>query len=421
MDLLKKYVANLPDRPGVYLFYDAKKELIYVGKATSLKNRVRSYFSGRRTPRPIEDMIHRVKSINVKEVDSALEAAILESIYIKKYNPRFNVMGRDNKSWNYIVITKEEYPRVETMRQHEFSQLQKKDLAAFLQIFGPYPGMNTKATMKILRKMFGFSACQNAKRPCLYYQMGECLGVCTKEISTTQYKQKVIQPLVTFLRGQKKRLIITLEQRMKKAAKEKQFEEAARLRDQLRRLDKIQDIAMINASFVRDEGFQLYQAGKFAKNKGFQVSKIEGYDISNLGATNMVGSLVVFEHGQPDKKQYRKFNIKTVKGQSDVDSLKEVISRRLRHDEWSYPDIFLIDGGKPQVNAVKKILREQDVTIPVIGIAKGPTRKKNEFVLGSTKRDVIRWVSLHRQLLIAVRNEAHRFALSFQRQKRKLK
>lgn len=439
-----KQFAAIPDIPGIYLFYNTKKELIYVGKATSLKNRVRSYFASQRSPRPIEKMIHEVAHIKYKQTDSALEAAIIESIYIKKHKPKYNVEGRDNKSWNYIVITKDEYPRVETIRQHEMKT--KKQAKDFQYIFGPFPGMNTKATMKILRRMFGFSDCQkkfrtklrdpstsasrrsastppssagrqdDAYRPCLYRQMGQCLGVCTKEISPAQYKQKVIRPLATFLRGQKKRLIGTLERRMKLASKEKKYEEAARLRDQLQRLDRIHDIAMINDSFVRDEGFQLY-----ATHRGLHIAKIEGYDISNLGPTNAVGALVVFQHGNPDKKQYRKFKIKTVEGQSDVDALAEVMTRRLKHTEWPYPDLFLIDGGKPQINTIKKVLKEHDIKIPVVGIAKGSARKKNEFICGSTKRDLVRWVALHKQLLIAVRDEAHRFAVKYQRETRKLK
>jgi len=412
---IQKKLTNLPDSPGIYFFYNTRKELIYVGKATSLRNRVRSYFRGKRTPRPIEQMIHEVVTIKHKVAGSVLEAIIMEANVIKKQKPKYNVLGRDDKSWNYIVITKGEYPLVKTMRQHEYAQLTAAELKRlYLNVFGPCPGLNAKATMKLLRRMFRFSTCQKKRnktgRPCLYREIGLCLGVCTNEISSTQYKRQVIQPLVTFLNGGKKRLIKTFEQRMKKASKEQKFEEAARLRDQLGSLQKIRDVALLNKSFVESE---------FSSNgSGLRINRIEGYDISNLGSTGKVGSMVVFNQDGPLKSYYRKFKIKSVDGQSDVDCMEEVIRRRLKHDEWVYPDLFLIDGGKPQINRVKKIFDELGVSVPIVGIAKGPARQKNELHFAQKNREVIRWVNRHQMLLIQVRDEAHRFAIAYQRKLR---
>jgi excinuclease ABC subunit C len=244
--------------------------------------------------------------------------------------------------------------------------------------------------------------------------MGQCLGVCTGEISPAEYRKKVIRPLVTFLSGRKKQLIKRLEIRMRKASKEQSFEEAARLRNQIAALQRIQDIALLNKSFVEEESRDI-------EVSAFMVSRIEGYDISNLGKTGIVGSMVVFGLGGSIPSEYRKFKIRTLAGQSDVDALEEMIVRRLRHDEWPLPNLFLIDGGKPQVNRVKKILKELNVDIPVVGIAKGPTRKKNEFILGTKQRDVVSWIYKHTKLLIRVRDEAHRFAISYQKQLRKIK
>jgi excinuclease ABC subunit C len=147
---------------------------------------------------------------------------------------------------------------------------------------------------------------------------------------------------------------------------------------------------------------------------------VEGYDISNLGATDKVGSMVVFNKAGPVKSQYRKFTIKTVEGQSDVDCLAEVLERRLNHIEWLLPRVFLIDGGRPQVNKVSEVLKRRGVGIPVIGIAKGSERKRNDIILGDKDPEVIAWVSTHKLLLIKVRDEAHRFAITFNRSKRKL-
>jgi len=452
MKNLKDKIKKLPNTPGIYLFYNTKKELVYVGKATSLRNRVRSYFVGVKTSRPIEQMIHEVTNIKVIETDSVLEAIILEGKYIKKFRPKYNVDWKDDKSWNYIVITKDLYPRVETIREHE---LKKVDIGKN-DIFGPYPNLKVKEMMRLLQKLFYISTCfpplskgrlggvakklkknfhptsilpsgRGGGKPCFYHQLGQCLGVCTGEISSTDYKKKVINPLKQFLKGNKRRLVINLERKMKLESKNKNFEEAGRLRDQIKNLKKIQDIALLNKSFIEslpstrlgDE--ILKQVQDDSGVLGVRNLRIEGYDISNLGISDKVGSMVVFKDSEPSKKDYRKFNIKTVSGQSDVDCLAEVLERRLKHLEWDYPDIFLIDGGLPQVNRVKKILKTGLITIPVVGIAKGPKRQKNEFIFDQKDGNMVKFVRENQNLLINVRDEAHRFAIKFNREKRKIK
>ncbi len=410
--ILQNILSELPHNPGIYLFYNQKKELVYVGKATSLKSRVRSYFLKPKTPRPIEQMMHEVAHIKYIQTDSVLEAVILESVYIKKFQPIYNVEGKDDKSWNYIMITNEQYPQVHTMREHEYARLTMDEIKKdFLHISGPYPGLNARVTMKLLRRLFFISTCTpHAKRPCLYRQMGQCLGVCTGEITSTEYRRKVIRPLITFLSGGKKKLIKSFETQMAKAARREQFEEAARLRNQLHALARIQDIALINKDFFAD----LYQ-----KNNEEKV-RVEGYDISNLGKTGKVGSMVVFDAEGPIKHSYRKFKIRTVEGQSDVDCLEEVLVRRFKHDEWERSTVILIDGGLPQVNRAKEVVTRLGIFIPIVGIAKGPERKRNDFILGNKDSEFVKWVDQHRELLIRVRDEAHRFAITYQRKLRKI-
>lgn len=446
---LSEKIKTLSDNPGIYLFYNIKKELIYVGKATSLKNRVRSYFIGTRTSRPIEQMIHEVVDIKTIQTDSVLEAIILEANTIKKYQPKYNVDLKDDKSWNYIVITKDIYPQVETVRQHEIESqksIKSKVYKDWKYFFGPYPGLKTVEMMKLLRKLFYISTCKpDQKKPCFYYQLGQCLGVCTGEISPMEYKRKVIQPLVKFLRGNKKSLIKDLEKKMKEASKLEDFEEARRLRDQIKNLQKIQDIALLNKNFVINNSE--------LRTKNSEL-RIEGYDISNLGSTGMVGSMVVFENGEANKNEYRKFKIKKVVGQSDVDCLAEVLERRLKHASpsyqegaggvaeskstpanstglrppplgkrrtfWTMPDVILVDGGKPQVSKAVETIRINKFKIPVVGIAKGRERKKNEFIIGFKDREFIKWVNEHQEVLIKVRDEAHRFAITFQKSLRKI-
>lgn len=406
MSNIKAKLQTLLDSPGVYLFFDAQKELVYVGKATSLKSRVKSYFSGQKSPRPIEEMIHEVTDIKWLVTDSVLEAVLLEGLYIKKYRPKYNIQWRDDKSWNYITLSKDTYPKIKTLRERELKQLADPD-KMYSNIFGPFPHLNTAATLKILRRIFHYSTCEPfQKRPCLYYQMHQCFGVCTGEISAKDYKKIVIKPLTLFLSGKKQQLIKTLTKEMLLASKQNKFEEAKRLRDQIYSLQKIQDVALLNKNFVES-----YQAQTEEK-----IKRIEGYDISNISGVEAVGSMVVFENEQSAKNEYRKFKIKTVQGTNDTAMLREILTRRLNHFEWTLPDIILIDGGKPQVNTAKKVLAEFNLQIPLIGLAKGAERKKNEIVNASsfTQEKLFKILPI----LINVRDEAHRFAIGYHRKLR---
>ncbi|MDD4531696.1 MAG: UvrB/UvrC motif-containing protein [Candidatus Pacebacteria bacterium] len=386
----KDKIKNIPDSPGIYLFYKGR-ELVYVGKATSLKSRVKSYLNPK-TSRPIEMMMNEVTDVRWEETDSVLEAVISEANYIKEYKPKYNVEGKDDKSWNFFVLTKDEFPKLLAVREKNL----KKENYAYA--FGPYAEMKTSQILKLLHSLFKVSRCSpDQKKPCFDYQIGSCLGVCTGEIGKNEYKEKVVKPLVLFLKGKKKSIISSFKKNMRQAAKEKDFEEAGRLRNQIFSLEKIRDFALLDKSFLED------------KDTPVSLKRIEGYDISNLGNEAMVGSMVVFNEKGPVKSEYKKFRIKGVAGQSDVDCLKEVLSRRMGHPEWPLPDLILVDGGKPQVNAIKEILKG---IVPVIGIAKGPERKKNEFFFDKEGK---KWVEDKETLLIRVRDEAHRFAVGYQR------
>lgn len=395
-------IKNIPNSPGIYLFYNNEKELIYIGKATSLKSRVRSYFSNTKDDRPIQSLINEVKSIKYKETDSAIEAAILEANYIKKYKPKYNIKGKDNKSFNYLYLTKEDFPKLKTLRAHQL-----KEIEEVKYLFGPYPNIKTSEMLKILHSLFFVSRCYpNQKKPCFDYQIKQCLGVCINKIDKKEYNEKVIRPLVEFLRGNKKKVIRNLEKQMKKNSLNEKFEEAQRIKIQIEKLKKIQDISFINRSFIEEE------------IREERIKRIEGYDISNLGKDNKVGSMVVFNEKGPIKKDYRLFKIRGIMGQSDVDCLKEVLERRLKHKEWILPDIILVDGGKPQVNVFRKILKHK---IFVFGIAKGKDRKKDEFIFLDKNKECIDFILNNKKLFINVRDEAHRFAINYQRKLSSLK
>jgi len=418
---IKNILSKMPNSSGIYLFYNFKKELIYVGKATSLKNRVKSYFSGLKSPRPIEFMIHEVADIKYKPTDSVLEAVILEANHIKKLQPKYNIEGKDNKSWNYLVLTKEDFPKLLAVRQYELERQNYENTklrnyentkikAKYSHIFGPFPGLNTKEALKLFHKIFYISRCNTRqKRPCFDYQLGFCLGVCTGEITKEQYKQKVIKPLISFLKGNKKRLISSLKKEMQEEAQARNFEEAARLKKQINSLERIYDVALLNKSLFEDSVL------------GGNIKRIEGYDISNLGETGKVGSMVVFNLSGPIKQDYKRFKIKTVIGQSDIACLEEVLYRRLKHDEWMVPDLILVDGGKGQVRAVRKVIDFYKKNIPILGLAKGKTRKKNEFIFDKKNKYLKEFIEKNQDLLIQVRDEAHRFAIAYQRKLRRIK
>ncbi|MDK2948839.1 MAG: excinuclease subunit [Patescibacteria group bacterium] len=380
----REKIDQIPKTSGIYLFYQ-KGNLVYVGKATSLRDRIRSYLNPK-TTRPIETLINSIDEVKWKEVNSALEAIILEANYIKEFKPKYNVKEKDDKSWNYLVITKDDFPKLLAVRERN---LKAKD---YKYIFGPYAEGKISEVLRILHSLFLISRCSpNQKKPCFDYNLKKCLGVCTNEITSEDYNKKAIKPLVLFLKGKKKSLINSLKKEMNNYSRNNQFEEAIRIRNQIKSLQKIVDFSLLDKSFIED-------------NKRKSIERIEGYDISNLGDEVMVGSMVVFENGKAVKKEYKKFKIKNVKNQSDTDCIKEIIERRFNHKEWKRPDLILIDGGKPQVSAVKKIVED----IPIIGIAKGKDRKKDELIGEDINYD--------KELLLKVRDEAHRFAINYQRQ-----
>lgn len=359
---------------------------MYIGKATSLRNRVKSYLKPK-TFRPIEVFIETIDEVQWKVVDSVIESLILEANYIKKLKPKYNIKEKDDKSWNFLVITKDEFPKLKAVRENN---LNDKD---YKYIFGPYAGIKISQVLKILHNLFYISRCEpNQEKPCFDYQLKRCLGVCKNEIDSKTYTKKVIKPLVSFLKGNKKTLISSLEKEMKKYAKEKNFEEALRIRNQIFSLKKIVDFSLLDKSFIEDQRKE--------------TKRVEAYDISNLGSEVMVGGMVALENNH--FVDYKKFKIKKVKTQSDTDCLKEVIERRFNHSEWQFPDLLLIDGGRSQINAVKKALKYD---IPILGIAKGEKRNKDELIY-STMGD---WIEKNKNMLLRLRDEVHRFSINYQR------
>jgi excinuclease ABC subunit C len=397
---------KLPDSPGVYLMKDAKGSVMYVGKAASLLRRVSSYFQRPHDMR-IEDMVGKIRKIDYVECPTAVEALILEANLIKHYWPKYNVRDKDNKSFLYLVITKDEFPKPLLVRGHD---LGAGASGKYKAVFGPYTNPKAlRAALDLVRKVFAWSTCTpGMRRPCFYYHLNQCPGVCIGVADKKSY-QKTIRDLIKFFEGKKAGLLKQYEREMKKASKEKRFEEAAALRNKIYFLEHIQDVAI-----MKREDAETIKGDEGTVNL---FGRIEGYDVSNISGTSTVASMVVFDHGAPAKSEYRKFRIRSVSGPDDVAALKEALTRRFRN-KWKHPDLIFIDGGRGQVNAANRVVRGSGYDIPVIGIAKGPTRKKAELVCDPAHIEICRLCARYKDLLVQVRDEAHRFAVKYHREVR---
>ncbi|HBK34583.1 MAG: Excinuclease ABC subunit C [Candidatus Uhrbacteria bacterium GW2011_GWE2_40_58] len=416
---------KLPDAPGVYFYFDKAGKLLYIGKATSLKRRVTSYFT-KAQDRRIAEMVSQIAQIDYQETPTVIEALVLEANQIKAQKPKYNILQQDDKSFLYLVITNEDYPRPQLVRGHELTVLGinpfQKTLSQnakkrYLAVYGPYTsGRALKTALDLIRHTIPWSDCipNENGRPCFYAQIGLCPGVCTQVIEKKSYR-KMIRQLMLFFEGKKKKLLKEWKKDMERFASERKFEQAARLRNQIFSLEHIQDIALI-----QKEDRKLIQES----TTGMDLEgRIEAYDISNISGTSAVGSMVVFEKGKPCKDQYRKFRIKTVQGSNDVGMLEEVIRRRLRRASiyplaWPLPELMIIDGGEGQVSRVKEVLKEAHLSVPVIGIAKGPDRKQDRLVFDRTDQALLQVAERGKELFQHARDEAHRFAVNYHRQLR---
>jgi len=403
--------SKLPDKPGVYLMKDATGEILYIGKATSLKHRVESYFTRPRDNR-IQEMVSKILSIDYLEQPTAIEALFLEASLIKRHQPYYNVLEKDDKSFSYLVITDEKYPRPFILRATDFND---SSSGSYKAVYGPFTSSRAvRASLDIIRKAIPWSTCiPGQKRHCFYASLKQCPGVCVGDISQRDYA-KVIRDLMAFFDGKRKDIVRRYRKEMQAASKTQDYEHAAELRNRLYALEHIQDVSVL----AKDDS-------KLPLDKGGQggfLGRIEGYDISNISGTSATGSMVVFKHGTPIKGLYRKFKIRTVFGPDDYASLREVLRRRFRHSEhgWEWPDLILIDGGAGQVSTALSVIASLDAArmIPVIGLAKGPNRDKDELVVPPAFAALEDSLEKHKDILVHVRDESHRFAIAYHRKLR---
>ncbi|HPF20733.1 MAG TPA: excinuclease ABC subunit UvrC [Syntrophomonas sp.] len=538
MEALRERLKHVPLQPGVYLFKDQADRVIYVGKAKILRNRLRSYFQSPQHLLPkVKAMMMRVADFDYVVSGSEVEALILENNLIKAYQPRYNILLRDDKTYPYIKISADKYPRIAMVRE-------SKDKVS--RYYGPYTDVgNIRETLKLINSIFPLRTCKNLReqtRPCLNYDLGKCLAPCSGQVSEADY-QLIVEGMINFLEGRSPDLLVTKKAEMHAAAAHLDFEKAARLRDQIKAIQAldarqqvvfdhpycldaiamiagekenlalvfkirkgqviakdtywlkqameeakgevmdfflkhyygenqdIPDIILLNEAPAEQQLLENWlktisgRAGHFsipirgekkrmmdmvAENarllweektqqdlKAHRIlqhlaeklelevlpDRIECYDISHLAGEETVGSMVVFTGGREDRKAYRRFKLSRDQN-DDFASLREVLERRFTEARQGNPaflpepDLLLIDGGLGQVNAVKRILTQMGVETAVVGLA-----KKNEEIFYPGQGEPIRLVRRDEGLMLLqrLRDEAHRFAITYNRQRREKK
>jgi len=551
---LEDKLKNLPEKPGVYIMRDQYNEIIYIGKAINLKNRVRQYFQNSKNQHPkVAAMVERITDLEYIITDSELEALILECNLIKKHRPKYNVMLKDDKQYPYIKITiKEDYPRLLIVREI------KKDGAKY---FGPYTDVTAvNRTIDLLKGLFPIRYCSKnisraigKERPCLNYHIKKCIGPCRGNVSKEQYRE-LIDSIIMMLEGKQEEVLKELEDKMHQAAENLDFEKAAEIRDNMNSLIKIAEKQKVISSALIDQdiiAFALNESesciqvffvrgGKLIGREHFLIedtklsdskeilssfikqyygsdalipreiilqeeideiniierwlsdkkggrvklvvprrgekqkliemvsrnaedtlrlliekqkndtektmgacrelkdilelnampARIEAFDISNIQGVLNVGSMIVFEQGKPNNRNYRRFRIKSVEGANDYESMREIIERRFVHglkerEELEaeekdfelgrfsvFPDMILLDGGVGQVNAVLPVLRELDINIPVCGMVKDDKHRTRGLIYNGREIELPKGSKAFR-LISAIQEEAHRFAISY--------
>lgn len=402
---LQQTIQSLPLSSGVYLMKDKDGVIIYVGKAISLRKRVQSYFRRDTGSYKTDLLVSLIDSIEHINTVSEAEALILEASLIKKYQPKYNIELKDSKTYPHIRVTKEKFPLVSVVRMN--SAKAKKVSADF---YGPYtsPALIREALI-IIRKIFHFRSCETLpNKPCLDYHIGLCDAPCIGNVSSEDYR-KNIRRVEYILEGRKDELLKSLHEDMEALARQRNYEQAAKVRDQIRAIGALYSSTMDVNYFKEAEQLERALSLKRAP------SRIECFDISNIMGNQAVGSMVSFLNGRPDKSNYRRFKIKMVEGIDDFKMMAEVVRRRytrLKNEQAIFPDLIIIDGGKGQLSAAADELKKLEVVIPLISLAK---REEEVFVPGRRNSIILSKDSLGLRLLQRIRDEAHRFAVSYHR------
>lgn len=400
----REKLKTLPAAPGVYFHKNAEGEIIYVGKAAVLKNRVRQYFqNGPKDPKTAA-LVKEIADTDWIVVDTEMDALFLESEMIKRYKPKWNILLRDDKTVSYVRIDlKSEVPYVSMTRQ-PFG-----DDATYVGPF--YAKLPVVKALRILRKVFPYYDKPYSGKKSLNTDLGLTPGIEVGNSTPAEYKRN-LRKLIRYLEGDREKLLKDLEKQMKKAAAEQKYEEAAEARNQYCGLLELKKkIVFSDKEFLDISSDKALVQLQMLLKLQHPPKRIEGYDISHQSGTNVVGSMVVFKNGVSDRAEYRKFKLRKQQN-NDTESLREVIERRLKHTEWQYPDLVILDGGLSQLNAIKPLL--EPLNIPVIGRDKSGDHARNAKVVLVTPEIIPLPNDSHVAKLIArIDDESHRFAITY--------
>lgn len=426
---MEHYLSNLPESPGVYIFKGDRGQVLYVGKANNLKNRTAAHFKSENLFGKDKLLATRVKRIEHTQVTGELEALLLESFWIKKYQPFFNSRAKDDKHPLYIKITiKEAYPRVFTTRRED----DEKSL-----YFGPFPSTNTvRDVLKLLRSIFPFDTQKRlGKKACFWAHLGMC-NPCPSVIEKLEGSYKAreqaryrrnIKLLVNVLSRKSDKVREFLQHEMLVKSGDLKFEDAGKIRDQIKKLDYVTheyrsiSLFLENPNLAEDiTKSEVRELTKFLALhlKGVklnQLTRIECFDASHTAMASPTVGMVTFTRGEADKNYYRRFRVKRHESQDDLAFLEEALRRRFSHPEWGKPDLLIIDGGKTQVGRAREVIRELKLKIPVVGIVK----PFDDLVIPHQDGFLIKKVEGPAKSLIQrIRDEAHRFAITYHRKLR---
>ena len=405
-EVLKQKLSKLPVAPGVYFHKNAEGEIIYVGKAAVLKNRVKQYFQKTKKDPKTKALVAEISDTDWIIVDTEMDALFLEAEMIKRYMPKWNILLRDDKAVSYVRINmKDEVPYV------SFTRNPIDDKAVYI---GPFYGKTAvEKALRVLRRIFPYYTRPYSGKKTLDTDLGLTPGIEIGKVSPKDYK-KDLKKLIRYLEGDRKKLIRDLEITMKKEAEAGNYELAAEARNQLFGLNELRKkIVFSDKEFLDISSDQALKQLQDLLKLPNPPRRIEGYDISHQSGTNTVGSMVVFINGASARSDYRKFKIRTSTS-DDLKSMREVISRRLKHKEWDFPDLIILDGGITQVNAVLPLV--EPYNIPVIGRDKSGDHSKSagvKLITPGNKLAVLPTGSHIARLIARVDEESHRFAITY--------
>lgn len=413
-----QFYQSLSQDPGVYIFLDNKGDVIYVGKAINLKKRVSSYFTNKKDlGDKTKILVSQIDKIKTIRVESEIESLLLEANLIKKYQPKYNIKLTDGKAYPLIKITiNDEYPKVLVAR--------KQDDPHSIY-FGPFPNTGAmRLVLRTIRRIFPFQSVLNhPDKLCFYFHLGLC--PCPNVLKDKSYKQ-TIKHIVKFLNGKTKSIVRDLEKERSDFSKNQQFEQALLIQD------KIDAIRLVTSKFYKPFQYEINpnlredirneELNLLIKNLNEEkviirkLNRIECFDISNTSGKNATGSMVVFVNGERETSLYRKFKIRGSYNNlpNDFAMMEEVISRRLKHLEWGYPNLIIVDGGKGQISSALKALAQENIHIPVVGLAK----QEETIITADFKEIILPKDSKQLHLVMRIRDEAHRFAIDYHKKLR---